>query len=139
VRTQADEVLALLTDPSRAQVVLVTLPETTPVNELLETAAALEDRVGVKLGAVVVNGVDDQSAGEQPPDPRTVTLPPGRDAELLTRAAEYRRSRRRMQDEEIERLAGALPVERWQLPLLPVAGLTGADVGTLAGALRSTP
>jgi anion-transporting ArsA/GET3 family ATPase len=139
VRTQADEVLEMLSDASRAQVVLVTLPETTPVNEVVETAAALEDRVGVKLGAVVVNGVDDHSAGDQPPDPRTVTLSPGRDGDVLTRAADYRRSRRRMQDEEIERLAGALAVERWQLPLLPVAGLTAEHVELLAGAIRSSP
>ena len=35
---------------------LVTLPEETPVNELVETAFAIEDRVGVALGPVVVNG-----------------------------------------------------------------------------------
>jgi arsenite-transporting ATPase len=58
VRAQADEVLELLHDPQRCQVVLVTLAETTPVNEVIETAYALEDRVGVQLGPVVVNGVD---------------------------------------------------------------------------------
>ena len=59
VRTQAEDVLELLNDPARAQVILVTLPETTPVNEVVETAYTLEDRVGVRLGPVVVNGVDD--------------------------------------------------------------------------------
>jgi hypothetical protein len=49
-------------DPERCQVVLVTLPETTPVNEVVETAYALEDDVGVQLGPVVVNGVDPASA-----------------------------------------------------------------------------
>ena len=39
-----------------ARCMLVTLPEETPVNELVETAYALEDRVGVALGPVVVNG-----------------------------------------------------------------------------------
>ena len=58
VRTQAQDVVELLTDPERCQVVLVTVPETTPVNELVETAYALEDRVGVRLGPVVVNSVD---------------------------------------------------------------------------------
>jgi anion-transporting ArsA/GET3 family ATPase len=139
VRTQADDVLALLTDPARAQVVLVTLPETTPVNEVIETADALEDRVGVKLGAVVVNGVDDQPGPDRPPDPRTVTLPPGRDGELLTRAADYRRARHQLQDDEIGRLSGAIAVDQWQLPLLPVAGLSAEDVKTLARALRSCP
>ena len=59
IDTQATEVAEMLADPDRCQVVLVTLPETTPVNELIETAYALEERVGVHLGPVVVNAVDD--------------------------------------------------------------------------------
>ncbi|MCU1359156.1 MAG: putative anion transporting ATPase, partial [Ilumatobacteraceae bacterium] len=42
IYNQAIEVREMLTDPSRCQVVMVTLPETTPVNELIETAFALE-------------------------------------------------------------------------------------------------
>jgi arsenite-transporting ATPase len=63
IRAQADDVLALLTDPSRCQVVLVTTPEETPVNEAVETADALEDKVGVDLGPVVVNGLYPMLAG----------------------------------------------------------------------------
>ncbi len=59
VRAQADDVLELLHDPERCHVVLVTLPETTPVNEVVETAFALEDDVGVQLGPVVVNALDE--------------------------------------------------------------------------------
>ena len=44
-------------DATRSQALLVTLPEETPVNELVETAYSLEDTVGVALGPVVVNGV----------------------------------------------------------------------------------
>ena len=47
INTQARDVVEMLSDPARTQVVLVTLPEETPVNELVETAFALEDRVGV--------------------------------------------------------------------------------------------
>ena len=57
VRAQAEDVIELLSDPARCRVLLVTLPEETPVNELVDTAYALEDRVGVKLGPVVVNAV----------------------------------------------------------------------------------
>ena len=57
IRSQAHDVIELLSDPARCQVMLVTLPEETPVNELVETAFSLEDRVGVSLGPVVVNGV----------------------------------------------------------------------------------
>ena len=48
----------VLTASSSSRAVLRPVPETTPVNEMIETAFALEDRVGVRLGPVVVNGVD---------------------------------------------------------------------------------
>jgi anion-transporting ArsA/GET3 family ATPase len=139
VRVQADDVLAMLHDPSRAQVVLVTVPETTPVNEVVQTAFALEDRVGVKLGAVVVNAVDTPADGEGPPDPRAGALPPGPETDLLAAAADYRRSRLDMQHDEIERLARELALDQWHLPLLPVAGLDAEHVKLLAGALRGSP
>ena len=57
IRAQAEDVLELLADPARCQVLLVTLAEETPVNEVVETAFALEDRVGITLASVVVNGL----------------------------------------------------------------------------------
>jgi anion-transporting ArsA/GET3 family ATPase len=136
VRVQADDVLTMLHDASRAQVVLVTVPETTPVNEVVQTAFALEDRVGVKLGAVVVNAVDTPADGNAPPDPGTLDLPAGADTDLLVAAAEYRRSRLEMQRDEIGRLARELALDQWHLPLLSVAGLDAEHVKLLAGALR---
>ena len=53
VRAQADDVLAMLGDARRCQVALVTLAETTPVNETVATAFTIEDRVGVQAGAGV--------------------------------------------------------------------------------------
>ena len=55
ISKQAADVVALLSDPARCQVMLVTLPEETPVSEVIETAFAIEDRAGVALGPVVVN------------------------------------------------------------------------------------
>ena len=135
VRTQADDVAAMLGDPARAQVVLVTVPETTPVNEAIETAYALEDRVGIKLGAVVVNAIDGLH-DDRPPDADTVELGSVPEAELLTRAADFRRSRQRMQDEEIDRLGREVALEQWLLPLLSVSGLNAEHVKLLAGAVR---
>ena len=56
IRKQAQDVVELLSDPARCQVLLVTIPEETPVSELIDTAFAIEDRAGVALGPVVVNG-----------------------------------------------------------------------------------
>ncbi|MET0143677.1 MAG: ArsA-related P-loop ATPase [Ilumatobacteraceae bacterium] len=139
VRAQADDVMELLHDPERSQVVLVTLPETTPVNEVVETAYALEDRVGVRLGAVVVNNVDGPAGGGRVPDPDTADLAGVAEAELLRQAAAFRRSRRRMQDDEIARLSAELALEQWHLPQLAAAGLGRADIVELADALRRAP
>jgi anion-transporting ArsA/GET3 family ATPase len=137
VRQQAQDVVELLGDPARCQVILVTLPETTPVNEVVETAYALEDRVGVRLGPVVVNEVD--GLGEAGvPDPDGLALD-GEDGELLAAAARYRRSRRAMQADEVARLRRELALEQWHLPLLPVAGLAAGDVAQLAGAMHAGP
>ena len=90
---------------TRCQVVLVTLPETTPVNEVVQTAYALEDRVGVRLGPVVVNEVD--GLGERRrARPRRRSALPGRAARptLLGGPRRFRRARRAMQDDEIARL-----------------------------------
>lgn len=122
IRTQALDVLELLGDPDRCQVVLVTLPETTPVNELIETAYALEERVGVQLGPVVVNGVDDG------PD---LTIRPRTDPALAA-AAEFRTARRRLHRHELARLGDALAIPQLHLPHLVTADLGPAHIDALA-------
>src|SRR4029077_13687238 len=56
IRKQAQDVVDLISDPKRCQVLLVTLAEETPVSEVVDTAFAIEDRAGVALGPVVING-----------------------------------------------------------------------------------
>lgn len=139
VRAQADDVLELLQDPQRCQVVLVALPETTPVNEMIETAFALEDRVGVRLGPVVVNGVD--LGVELPDDDAIVACLGPIDAEtaaVLTAAAAFRRSRRLMEAQEMARLAEQLPLERIVLPARLVAGLGPGDIDALAALITGS-
>ncbi|MEZ5237723.1 MAG: hypothetical protein R2716_01790 [Microthrixaceae bacterium] len=94
INAQATEVLDLLSDPRRCRVVLVTLPEETPVNELVETAFSLEEDVGVALGPVVVNGVYPRLEGLGTPAADAardagVHLVEG-EAEVLDAAAEFR-------------------------------------------------
>jgi anion-transporting ArsA/GET3 family ATPase len=142
INTQAREVLELLTDPARAQVVLVTLPEETPVNELVETAFHLEDRVGVSLGPVVVNGLYERLDGlEVDPDEAAAaagtTLRPG-EASSLKAAAEFRQRRTALQDEQLARLADKLPLPQLRLPFLFRADIGADEVGVLAAALRES-
>src|SRR3954464_8276951 len=75
VRSQAEDVLEMLTDPARCQVLLVTLPEETPVNEAVETASRLRERVGVRLSAVVVNGLSPEPDALEPEPEQLASLP----------------------------------------------------------------
>jgi arsenite/tail-anchored protein-transporting ATPase len=134
VRAQADEVLAMLGDSERTQVVLVTLPETTPVSELIETAYSVEERVGVRLGPVVVNQVD---GGPDLPDPAAVSFGRARaQVDDAIAAAHFRRERSRAQADEMARLAAAVALPRIVLPRRSVAGLTADDVDVLARVIR---
>ena len=129
VHTQAAEVLELLTDAERCAVVLVTLPEETPVNELVETAFALEDRVGVSLGPIVVNGL------YPPIDGLDVEPGDDPDAESMIEAARFRQARIAQQEEQVARLAEKLPLPQFHLPFVFEADLGPVEVGVLAGAL----
>jgi Mrp family chromosome partitioning ATPase len=136
VATQAREVLDMLHDPRRCQVVLVTTPDTTPVTELIETAFALEDRVGVQLGPIVVNGVD--TFGPLPEIAATRDrLPTGPEGQAVIAAATTRRRRQERERVALQRLARELPLPLLQLPWLATAGVTRDDVAHLAA--RLTP
>ena len=139
INSQARDVLELLADPTRCQVVLVTLPEETPVNELVDTAFQLEDRVGVSLGPVVVNGLypelrglnsDPDDAAEQ----ADAALRPG-EAESLARAAEFRRERMALQAAQTRRLSEALPLPQIHLPYVFDAEIDMPQLDQLADAL----
>jgi anion-transporting ArsA/GET3 family ATPase len=136
IYTQAREVLDMLTDEQRCQVMLVTLPEETPVNELVDTAYHLEDRVGVKLGPVVVNGLY-SAVGGIDVDPVVAADAAGtslRDGEAntLRDAASFRRHRMDLQREQVNRLATQLPLPQLQLPYLFNADLGPAELEQLA-------
>jgi len=130
---QAQEVNDMLSDAARCQVVLVTLPEETPVNEVIETAFALEDRVGLKLAPLVVNGVyptlelDLGAIVREGVD--------GSDADGLRAAAEFRLHRQALQAAQLARLSDALPLPQVVLPQLFTSAIGPAEVKALAAAM----
>ena len=141
INSQARDVLELLTDGDRCQVMLVTLPEETPVNELVETAYRLEDRVGIKLGPVVVNGCYPEIRGlDTPPEEAAAAadamLRPG-EAETLAAAADFRRHRTALQHEQVDRLGAELPLPQLHLPYLFDSEIGPDNVDRLARELVS--
>ena len=140
IRRQATDVVALLGDPARCQVMLVTLPEETPVNEAADTAFHLEDRAGVKLAPIVVNGlwprldlpVDSSDALARSGIPLTSAQ-----VTSLGRAGEFRRRRQELQEAQLIRLANLLPLPQIHLPYVFTAELGLTDIEVLAGVLRT--
>jgi anion-transporting ArsA/GET3 family ATPase len=139
INAQARDVLELLTDPARCRVMLVTLPEETPVNELVETAFQLEDRVGIHLSPVVVNGEYPEVDGLST-DPKAAAkaadLPLRRgEARSLADAAAFRRRRLSLQHEQVARLSDQLPLPQLRLPFCFEGDLGPAQLDRLADAM----
>jgi anion-transporting ArsA/GET3 family ATPase len=145
VLNQAVEVTEMLADPDRAQVMLVTLPEETPVNETAETAATFIDRIGLTLGPLVVNGVypDRPFAGLTSPGEirlaaeRAGVAVPEAEVEHLARAAHFVVRRRRLQAEQLDRLAERLDLPQVVLPFLFTSDIGRAELEVLADALTA--
>lgn len=134
LRSQAIEVRDMLRDPQRSRLVLVTLPETTPVNELLETMEAVtdpNDDIGMSLGPVVVNGVD------HAPDVEALVesgdVPDGD----LGDAARFRAVKCAVHRREVARLVDEFEGSVLQLPHIARSGLSADDVAYLADVAAS--
>ncbi|WP_436794584.1 ArsA-related P-loop ATPase [Actinospongicola halichondriae] len=139
INTQAKDVLELLEDHDACQVLLVTLPEETPVNELVETAFSLEDQVGVGLGPVVVNGLYERYGGlaesaEAAADEAGVSLLDG-EAEALDEASAFRRHRIALQAEQVSRLSEQLPLPQLEMPFLFESEIGPDELDVLARAM----
>jgi anion-transporting ArsA/GET3 family ATPase len=126
VQAQAKDVLELLGDPERCSVLLVTLAEETPVNEVVEAAFGLEDRVGVKLGPILVNGLYPELPGLVAD---TIADP------ALAAAARFRLARMAQQHDQVTLLAQRLPLPQVHLPYVFAPALGPSHADELAAAI----
>lgn len=141
IAAQADDVLTMLADPARCRVLLVTIAEETPVNEVVDTAFALEEEIGVALGPIIVNGL--------------VTVPDGLDADLddivatsgvrmrksdvvrLRDAAAFRIRWAERQRHQVGRLAELLPLAHVTTPYLFTTNPGPSELETLSDAVHA--
>jgi anion-transporting ArsA/GET3 family ATPase len=139
IRAQAADVVALLSDPRRCQVALVTLPEEMPVNEVVEAAYQLEDRVGIALGPVIVNALYPPAPGLAAPAADTLTAADvtvdADTAEALEEARRFRQRRHELQEEQVRRLAEELPLPQLRVPFLFTDVIGPRQLDTLSAAL----
>jgi len=136
VLTQARDVNEMLTDPQRCSVLLVTLPEETPVNETAETADALVE-MGIRTAAVVVNGwypggpvVSAQDVVSDAD--RCGVVIPADEVSALVDAANFRAMRHELQLTQLGRLEDLLALPMVILPFLFTADLGRSELGLLS-------
>ena len=132
----------MLQDPARCQAVLVTLPEVTPVTELLELATELGDELGIGLLPTVMNSCWPARAGlakstAVAAKAQNVKLT-AHDKRILDTSNAFGRARLDRQAEQLARLRGALTTPIVELPRLPTPSFGRHELALLAEALMDS-
>jgi len=139
LRRDAEWMQAMLVDPARTSLVIVTLPEEMPVNEAIDLDAQVRGVLGIHRAALVVNAMPETRfteseearlaalAGEPPP------LGPAAEAARLQalragQAARY-----------LARARAAIDLPTTVIPLFPLARWGREAVERVAGALLAAP
>ena len=139
IATQADDVLEMLADPQRCRVMLVTLAEETPVNEVIETAFALEEEIGIALGPIIVNGLVPVPEGLANDFDTLVAASAPKisavDIAKLRDAAAFRLKWAARQNEQVARLSEALPLAQLHTPYVFTTEPGPGELETLSNAL----
>ena len=142
VREQAVEVDEMLGDPDRCRVMVVTLPEETPVTEAIDLYREV-DEMGIAHLPLVVNGCwpDLPGLAKSPAmAARSHKLKLSADAKrALESAASFGRARLDRQREQLTRLRSEIDLPLITLPRLGTARLDRAHLVELADALVEEP
>ena len=143
IRSQAQGVLDMVTDPKRLQVVLVTQPEEMPVRETAETIETLS-KMGISLGPVVMNGVWPQ-IGNLGKDPNVTLREAAVKAQIdlsdeaigeLASVASTHARRARNQRKAMKTLTDDVKLPQIELPYLFTERMGRPEVEQLAGILK---
>jgi anion-transporting ArsA/GET3 family ATPase len=154
VRKQSEWLVDMLRDPDRTRVHLVTLAEEMPVTETLETAAALEDQIGIDSGTVFANAVyselldeeeakafEQLQAGVHEPfveaAMRSGLSLDAADLDELVGYGRFLQARRSIQRSHLDELRAGINEPVVELPFLFSAGLALPDIETLADAIEA--
>lgn len=135
LRREAEQAWEMFTDPQRAGVCLVTLPEDMPTNETLELYATMRDELKLPVSRLIVNRTLQRLF--EPHQREHVArlhdaLREGDALEPLARVGDARAQREAVQDESVQRLAEHVPVQRDSLPYLFVEDLRLQAIEQLA-------
>ena len=137
LRHDADWMEAMLVDPARTSVALVTLPEEMPVNEAIELDAQVRGVLGMHRGALFVNAMPETrfSPGEEARLAALVEAPPPLGP--AARAARLQALRAGQAARYLTRARAALDLPATVIPLLPIVEWGRAAVERVADAIEA--
>jgi hypothetical protein len=139
LRHDAEWMQAILVDPVRTALAIVTLPEEMPVNEAIELDAQVRGVLGIARGALFVNAMPDLRFSSQ----ETAVLAPLRDAAPplgpAATAARLQAIRAEAAGRYLERARAALDLPTCVLPLLPIGDWGPEAVELIAERIAEEP
>jgi Mrp family chromosome partitioning ATPase len=135
LRHDAEWMQAILVDPTRTSLAIVTLPEEMPVNEAVELDAQVRSVLGIHRGALFVNAMPEArfTAGEATRLAPLVDAPPPLGP--AAQAARLHAVRAEHAARYLERARAALDLPATVIPLLPAADWGRAAVEQVAAAI----
>ena len=138
LRREAERAWGLFTDPTRAGVLIVTMPEELPTNESIELYDALRSELRLPVCGLVLNMVlprlfDPAHAAALAALRERASGDPA--LKKLVSAAWTRLSRERLQTECRQRLQSEIPVRAYELPTLFTPDFRRAAIEALSRAL----
>jgi anion-transporting ArsA/GET3 family ATPase len=140
LRREAERAWGLFTDPARAGVVMVAIPEELPTNETAELYVALRDELRLPIAALVVNQVWPRlftDAERARLETLAAQAAGGSAAADVVRASWTRAQREAAQAGCLARLRREVPVPCFELPALFVPDFRRREVETLAAHLEA--
>jgi Anion-transporting ATPase len=137
LRHDADWMEAMLVDPARTSVAIVTLPEEMPVNEAVELDAQVRGVLGMHRGALFVNAMPEArfSPGEEARLAALAGAPPPLGP--AARAARLQALRADQAARYLARAAAALDATPTVIPLLPVVEWGRPAIERVAAAIEA--
>lgn len=125
-----------LQNPEEVAVQLVSMPEEMPVTETLETAALLEEKLGMDVSTVLVNKTYSRSIDM--PEPKDLEALPLEERDELRRMVDFYNSRQKLQRAHIETLKRELSevASIVELPYLFTEKFGLEEVGAIADRLE---
>jgi anion-transporting ATPase len=137
LRHDADWMEAMLVDPARTSVAIVTLPEEMPVNEAVELDAQVRGVLGMHRGALFVNAMPEArfAPGEEARLAALARAPPPLGP--AARAARLQALRADQAARYLARAASALDVTPTVIPLLPVVEWGRPAIERVAAAIEA--